>query len=156
LGPEQKQWLLNSLKNSTAVFKVIASPVPWSYAAKKDAKDTWNGFRNERDEIFDFLSENKIDGVILLSADRHRSDAWKIKREKGYPLYEFTSSRLTNQHSHPLIDSALFGYNAEPSFGKITFDTRIQDPTVTYEIHNIDNELIDSITLKKSQLTSPE
>ena len=98
LGPAQKEWLLNSLKNSTATFKVIASPVPWSFESKIGAKDTWNGFQNERNEIFDFLSNNKIDGVFLISADRHRSDAWKIERDQDYPLYEFMSSRLTNQH----------------------------------------------------------
>ncbi|MFC1784456.1 alkaline phosphatase D family protein [Candidatus Neomarinimicrobiota bacterium] len=156
LGPAQKEWLLNSLKNSTAIFKVIASPVPWSFESKKGAKDTWNGFHDERDEIFDFLSDNKIDGVFLISADRHRSDAWKIERDQDYPLYEFMSSRLTNQHTHPLEPGALFGYNEKPSFGKLTFDTKTLYPSVTYDIYNIDNEKIQSLILTKSMLLHKE
>jgi alkaline phosphatase D len=152
LGPAQKEWLLDGLGKSTATFKVIASPVPWSYESKKDAKDTWNGFHEERGEIFDFLADNKINGVFLISADRHRSDAWKIERDQDYPLYEFMSSRLTNQHYHPLESGALFGYNEKPSFGKLTFNTKISDPSVTYDIYNIDNEKIHSMTLTKSML----
>ncbi len=156
LGPAQKAWLFEQVKNSTAAFKVIASPVPWAFATKGEARDTWNGFKQERQEIFDFLADNKIDGVILLSADRHRSDAWRIERENGYPLYEFESSRLTNQHVHELMPDALFGYNEKNSFGLLTFDTKEDNPTITYEIVNIDNEIIHSITVKKSEISHAE
>ena len=126
-------------------IKVIASPVPWSLASKGEARDTWNGFKEERKEIFDFLATNKINGVILLSADRHRSDAWKIEHPNLYPLYEFTSSRLTNEHFHELMPNALFGYNEKQSFGLLEFDTQAQDPTISYNIINIDNEFFYSI-----------
>ncbi len=153
LGPVQKKWLLDKLKDSRATFKVIASPVPWSLATKGEARDTWNGFKQERQEIFDFLAENKIDGVILLSADRHRSDAWRIERNNGYPLYEFESSRLTNQHVHELMPNALFGYNEKQSFGLLTFDTRQDDPTVKYQIVSIDDEIIHTLELKLSMIS---
>ena len=153
LGPVQKAWLLDHLKNAKGTFKVIASPVPWSLATKGAARDTWNGFKAERQEIFDFLAQNKIDGVILLSADRHRSDAWKIERKNGYPLYEFESSRLTNQHVHELMPGALFGYNEKQSFGLLTFDTTLDDPTVTYQIVSIDNEIVGEMTIKRSEIS---
>ena len=153
LGPVQKKWLLEKLKASRATFKVIASPVPWSLATKAEARDTWNGFKQERQQIFDFLAENRIDGVILLSADRHRSDAWRIDRKNGYSLYEFESSRLTNQHVHELMPNALFGYNEKQSFGHLTFETKKDDPTITYQIISIDNEVIHSLELKLSEIS---
>jgi len=153
LGPVQKAWLLEQLKQSTATFKVIASPVPWSLATKGAARDTWNGFRQERKEIFDFLTKNRIDGVILLSADRHRSDAWKIERKNDYPLYEFESSRLTNQHFHELMPGALFGYNEKQSFGLLTFDTTLPDPAVTYQVVSIDNEIVHELTITRSEIS---
>ncbi|MBA7698300.1 hypothetical protein ES703_106977 [subsurface metagenome] len=97
--------------------------MPWSFDTKGKSLDTWNGFRDERNEIFDFLESNKINGVILISADRHRSDARRIDRKNAYPLYEFESSRLTNQHKHGLKPGAIFGYNKKQSFGLLTFDT---------------------------------
>jgi alkaline phosphatase D len=153
LGPVQKKWLLKQLKNSQAKIKVIASPVPWSLASKGEARDTWNGFKEERKEIFDFLAANKISGVILLSADRHRSDAWKIEHPDIYPLYEFSSSRLTNQHFHELMPNALFGYNEKQSFGLLTFETGSSDPKITFQIYSIDDEQIHSLTIKKSDIS---
>ncbi|MHC4666466.1 MAG: alkaline phosphatase D family protein [Planctomycetota bacterium] len=153
LGPAQKAWLLEQVKKSNATFKVLASPVPWDFYTKGTSRDTWNGFRDEREEIFAFLEENKIDGVVLISADRHRSDARKIERLNGYSFYEFESSRLTNQHKHGLKPGAIFGYNEKQSFGLLSFDTAIPDPTVTFQIISIDNELIHSLTLKHSEIS---
>jgi alkaline phosphatase D len=155
LGPVQNKWLLEKLKASTATFKVLSSSVPWAFGTKPGAGslDTWEGYKKEREEIFSCLEENKIDGVILLSADRHRSDVWKIKRPNGYDLYEFESSKLTNIHTHQLMPAALFGYNEKCSFGMLTFDTTAPDPIVIYKIINIDNELIHTFSLRKSQLT---
>jgi len=153
LGPAQKAWLLQQLRQSRATFKVLASPVPWDFYTKGKSRDTWNGFRDEREEIFGFLEENKIDGVVLISADRHRSDARRIDRLNGYPLYEFESSRLTNQHKHGLKPGAIFAYNKKQSFGLLSFDTTKADPTVTYEIISIDNEPIHSLTLPLSEIS---
>ena len=153
LGPAQKAWLLEQVKKSKATFKVLASPVPWSFNTKGASLDTWNGFRDEREEIFGFLEENKIDGVVLISADRHRSDARRIERPKGYSFYEFESSRLTNDSAHRLVPGAIFGYNEKPSFGLLSFDTAIPDATVTFQIISIDNEPVHSLTLKHSEIS---
>jgi alkaline phosphatase D len=152
LGPDQKEWLKKTLENSKATFRVIASPVPWEYRTKGNSKDTWNGFRDERDEIFNFLAEKKIAGVFLISADRHRSDAWKIERDGSYPLYEFNSSRLTNNHVHGTMAEAIFSYNKLQSFGLVTLDTNAADPTITYDVYNIVGEKMHSLTLKRSEL----
>jgi alkaline phosphatase D len=153
LGAAQKKWLLEKLKSSRATFKVLASPVPWALGAKPGSLDPWEGYQAEREQIFSFLEANRIDGVILISADRHRSDAWKIERKDGYDLYEFESSKLTNIHTHNIMPGALFGYNKKCSFGLLTFDTTKLDPEVTYQIISIDDEVIWKLTLKKSQLT---
>ena len=153
LGDAQKKWLFEKLKSSKATFKVLTSPVPWALGAKPGSRDPWQGYREEREQIFSFLESNRIDGVILISADRHRSDAWKIERENGYDLYEFESSKLTNIHTHKIMPGAMFGYNKKCSFGLLMFDTTKADPEVTYQIISIDNELIREFSLKKSQLT---
>ena len=153
LGGAQKKWLFEKLKSSKATFKVLASPVPWALGAKPGSRDPWQGYKAEREQIFSFLEANRIDGVILISADRHRSDAWKIERENGYDLYEFESSKLTNIHTHKIMPGALFGYNKKCSFGLLTFDTTKTDPEATYQIISIDDEVIWKLSLKKSQLT---
>ncbi len=153
LGPGQKAWLLSKLKNSTAAFCVIASSVPWAAGTKPGSKDTWDGFPDEREQIFSFIEENRVGGIVLISADRHRSDAWKIDRPGSYDLYDFSSSKLTNAMSHPLMRGCLFGYNEKCSFGSLKFNTVIDDPTVTFRIINIEGDVVHAITLTKSRLS---
>jgi len=156
LGPSQKNWLKNKLKASDATFKLLVTSVPWAYGAKPGSPDPWQGFKQERKELFTFLHENRIEGVILLSGDRHRADVWKIDRETGYDLYEFQNAKLTNIHTHKeMPDKALFSYNKKNMFGSLSFDTTREDPTVTYKIITIDNEVVHSFTVKKSQLSYP-
>tara|TARA_Y100000588_G_scaffold394790_1_gene517303 strand:+ start:2193 stop:3488 length:1296 start_codon:yes stop_codon:yes gene_type:complete len=153
LGSAQMKWLKKTLKQP-AVFTVFCTNVPLTPKVKPGSKDTWDGFDSEREQIFKFIAEEKIPGVIILSADRHRSDAYKIDTGiKGmYPLYECQSSRLTNQHVHGLIKHSLFGYNAKQSFGRVDFDLNAADPTVKYTIINIDGKSIHSLTVKRSEL----
>jgi len=152
LGPAQRKWLLETIQASKGKLLVLCSPVPWTFYAKGKSRDTWNGFREERTEIFNFLAKNKVEGVMLMSADRHRSDLWKIERDNGYPLYEFNSSRLTNQHVHGTMKRAVFSYNKKQSFGLVEFDTTTDDPTVTYKVVTIDGDVVHSHTLQRSEL----
>jgi len=157
LGPVQLAWLKETLANSEATFKVIASPVPWAEGstAGHNKLDKWDGFLTERNSIFDFLHQQKINGVVLISGDRHRSDARRIDRENGYPLYDFMSAIPTNYHTHPVVDGPghLFGYNKENMFGVLHFDTTLDDPKMTFEIITIDNESIWSHDLRLSELS---
>lgn len=154
LGPVQKQWLKQQLTEAKGTFKVLCSSVPWDFRTKGKSFDTWNGYKEEHEEILSFIESQKIEGVVLMSADRHRSDAWKIARPHGYDLYEFNSSRLTNQHIHATMEKAgaIFSYNKPQSFGLVTFDTTADDPQVTYEVVNIDGEKPHAITVKLSEL----
>ena len=153
LGVIQKKWLFEKLLHSQATFKVIASSVPWAEGTKPGSLDTWDGHPREREEIFSFIENNHIEGVLLISADRHRSDAWKIRRPNGYDLYDFESSKISNIHTHKIMPGSLFGYNKKCSFGLLEFDTTISDPSITYRIISIDNEEIHRLTLFKSDLS---
>ena len=152
LGPVQKAWLLDSLGASEATFKVIASPVAWADGAKPGSRDTWSGYPEEREEIFRFIEENDVAGVVLLSSDRHRSEAWAIERDSGYAFHDLLSGQLTNIHTHPVEPGALFSYNLKDSFGLLTFETAREDPRVTYEIYSIDDELVETLVIQHADL----
>ncbi|MCP4377813.1 MAG: alkaline phosphatase [bacterium] len=154
LGPVQKKWLLAKLKASRATFKVIASGTLWTETADKGGKDSWWGVKEEREEIFSLIDREKIGGVILLSADRHRTDVYQIKRPNGYTLYEFETSKLTNNHTHKTRPQALFSYNKGNFFGMLNFDLTKTDPELTFSCITIDKKTVYKLTLKKSQLTA--
>ncbi len=159
LGPEQKQWLLDSLKKSTAKFKILASGTMWHEDADKRGADSWAGpnspFQKERDEIFDFINQEKINGVILISGDRHRTDIWKTERSKAYPLYEFLSSKMTNMHRHAAREEALWSRSekGENYWGQLDFDTTLKDPTVTFKAVRSDGKLLKEFVLKLSEIS---
>jgi alkaline phosphatase D len=156
LGPVQKKWLLEALKRSKAKFKFVVSSVAWGKGAKPGSRDTWDGFADEREEIFTWIELNRIDGVILLSGDRHRSEAWKIDRPNAYPLYDFLSARLTNVDNADLVPGPLFAYNEKCTFGLLSIDTTASDPTVTFQIINIDGEKVYTLQIAKSELSMPQ
>lgn len=155
LGSAQKEWLFDRLHASTGTFKFIVSSVAWADGVKPGSADPWQGYEGEREELFSFLEANDVGGVVLLSGDRHRADIWKIDRADGYDLYEFENARLTNIHTHDRLPGALFSYNDKCTFGRLAFDTTRADPEVTYQIINIDDEVVHAFTLRRSQLTPP-
>ncbi|MEO0416071.1 MAG: alkaline phosphatase D family protein, partial [Verrucomicrobiota bacterium] len=157
LGPVQKAWLKKALKKSDAVFNVLVSPVPFTSRIKPGSLDPWDGFPEEREEIFSFIEEQKVEGVFLVCADRHRTDLRTTDRPNGYTLYEFESSRLTNKHVHPVVETGglVWGYNKKCSFGVIDFDTKADDPTATFRCIDIDGKEQHSYVLKRSALQSP-
>ena len=157
LGAVQKAWLKRTLKASRGTFKVLASPVPWTADVKPGSRDPWDGFAAEREEVFSFLEDHRIEGVFLIAADRHRTDLRVTSRPAGYDLYEFESSRLTNRHTHAVVKTPglIWGYNKTCSFGLMRFDTTLPDPQVTFTAINIDGRRVHTHKLLRSQLNSP-
>ena len=93
LGVAQKQWLLDQLAQSTARWKLIGQQVVFSefnvgwaaavtggtYAATESIfLDIWDGYPAERSAIVDFLADNEIDNVVLLTGDFHSSFAFDV------------------------------------------------------------------------------
>ncbi|MGC6424155.1 MAG: alkaline phosphatase D family protein [Lentimonas sp.] len=155
LGEVQKQWLLNALKSSTAKFKVLASSTMWHDLADKKGRDSWAGNRHraERDEIYALIDEHRIGGVIQLSGDRHRTEVWKTERADAYPLYEFVSSKVTNEHTHPTRKEAKWSYNQGNFWGELEFDFTKADPTVTFRARNQDGAELHAFEIKLTDIS---
>jgi alkaline phosphatase D len=70
LGPVQKQLLKNDLLSSTATHKIIVSELAWQqfYALPYDR---WEGYGAERSEMLNFIRNNAIDNVSMLTTDNH-------------------------------------------------------------------------------------
>jgi alkaline phosphatase D len=161
LGPVQKQWLLRALRESTARFKLLVSPVAWADDAKVDKgpkgeklynRDSWYGYREEREEIFNFITAQKISGVILISSDRHRNDVRLHRRERGYAMIEVTSGWLTNSVGAGRSGDTLFDYTSGPAFGMFSVDEQPADPVGRLEIVNLRGESVFQRDLKLSEL----
>jgi phosphodiesterase/alkaline phosphatase D-like protein len=72
LGVRQREWLKRELLSASQEYAliVLASPVPW-IAPSDAARDDWGGFATERQEIADFIADNGIHNLLLISGDAH-------------------------------------------------------------------------------------
>jgi len=100
LGAQQMAWLKNELINSNATFKFIC--MGGQFLNENTDKEGYNLYQAERKEIIDFITINKISGVVFISGDRHHSEVIIKERPSskkvlgGYTLYDITSSPLTS------------------------------------------------------------
>src|SRR3546814_19089785 len=74
LGAAQKAWLKRELKASTTPFKVLAIGGGWSCAANEEGGDSWGVYLTERTELFDFLRDKGIGGVVCISGYPHMGE----------------------------------------------------------------------------------
>ena len=96
LGAKQLDWLKNKLAHSKAVFKFVC--VGGQFLNEHTNKESFNLYKKERQEIIQFLVDQKISGVVFLTGDRHHTELLKndaVTATLGYPLYDLTSSSIT-------------------------------------------------------------
>jgi alkaline phosphatase D len=162
LGNQQLTWLKHTLKNSTAPFKVIASGTMWSddISAGKDSWGTWD--IEARDELFSLIETEEIHGVLLISGDRHGARGFNITRPSGtsgYKFYEFEAATLAGVEGPEAMAkdprNQLFGYTGKDTvaFGEFIFDTRKEEPIVTFRLIDQRGKIMEKHVLSYGQLT---
>jgi alkaline phosphatase D len=93
LGAQQLQWLKNALLYSSATFKIVA--VGSQVLNPASTKDKLQDYPAEYYDLVNFITDNKIDGILFMSGDRHHSEVIKVERAGTYPLFDITVSSLT-------------------------------------------------------------
>jgi len=94
LGDIQKYWLKEALLASTASFKFVA--VGGQFLSDYAAFENFANYKDERQELIDFIDENKIKNVVFLTGDRHHSEISHLVTPNGIKIYDITSSALTS------------------------------------------------------------
>lgn len=139
-GEDQLHWLLNGLHRSTAPVKVIANGTQF-LSLSDVGEGHFQEAKGERRRLLAFLEEHQIGGVVILSGDRHYSEAMQQSQSNGETLVvECTSSPLQQnqkvepftKRQHPNQLWAMLGNNfglltvdlTAPGEGSIRFETR--------------------------------
>ncbi len=95
LGAAQWKWLEKMLRQP-AELRVIVSSI--QFAPELHGGECWANMPHEQQRMMDVLKRTRAEGVIFLSGDRHWSEFSRIDGPCGYPLYDFTSSSMTQKH----------------------------------------------------------
>ncbi len=99
-GAEQKAWLLETLKQSDATFKLLLSATPMigpDSSSKRDNHTNINGYRHEGQEFFRSLAEIGVSGDEFLVAcgDRH----WQYHSIAADGYQEFSSGAWVDKNA---------------------------------------------------------
>lgn len=152
LGTVQRKWLIDRLAASTATFKLLVSGSRWT---QQGSADSWASFPAEREAILAEVFARKINGVVLLSGDIHRSEVRRIVEDSPgkYPIYEFTSSPLANSTTtcKPADPELLFCYSGN-SFGVLRFDTGQSPAQLVHEVRDQAGQVLFALTLASTDL----
>lgn len=93
-GEKQMDWLKNGLIQSRATFKFIVTGSQTLNPASP--YDCLQSYPIEFNELMNFLTTEKVNGVLFLTGDRHHSEVIRYDRNGTYSLYDITSSPLTS------------------------------------------------------------
>ena len=93
LGSRQWAWLLRGLERSSAPYKVLCCGMIWNGAVRPGKRDHWGSYAIERSRLFRFIAERKIEGVVLVGGDIHRSRVLHHEFE-GVRVHELIVSPL--------------------------------------------------------------
>lgn len=158
LGEQQMEWLKNSLLYSTATFKII---VLGSQALNPVSPyDKWAEFPAEYDEMMNFLKENKINGVLFLSGDRHHSEIIKVDRPGTYSLFDITVSPLTSgthtfggpEKNNPY---RVLGIDEKQNYAKFSFSGKRGERKMTVNYFGIKGDKLAEWSITEKELKTP-
>jgi alkaline phosphatase D len=162
-GKEQIQWLKNALLQSNANgninFRIIATGS--QVLNPVSPFDCFRRFPAEYNDFLDFLAENKINGVVFFTGDRHHSEIIKLDRKGAYPLFDITASPLTSgTHSFggPEKDNParVLGVDKLQNYARVSFTGKSSDRKLQVDFLGINGELINSWSISQKELKSPK
>jgi hypothetical protein len=78
IGRTQREWLLRTLRTSTAPFKVICSPCTVFMSANRTDGNWSDGFTAERDEILAYIDREVSGRVIFVAGDFHLTGVYDM------------------------------------------------------------------------------
>ncbi|MEL6894997.1 MAG: alkaline phosphatase D family protein, partial [Planctomycetota bacterium] len=140
LGARQLKWLKQTLADSKATLKIISSGTMWSDFIS-NGKDSWGTWDPEtRESLFQWIEDNEIPGVALVSGDRHGARGFRIPRPSGFSFYEFEPASLGGVSGPPAMAEncphQLFGYGRDAliAFGEFVVDNSNQQPKITFRL----------------------
>lgn len=93
IGDEQLRALIDRMASSLATFKIVA--IGGQVLNPVTSNENYSAWPEERARLLQMIRDERIDGVVFLSGDRHMTELTRLEREGTYPLYDLTVSPLT-------------------------------------------------------------
>jgi alkaline phosphatase D len=135
LGEAQWTWLESQL-HEPADLRVIVSSI--QLAAEGTGWESWANFPHDRERLAKLLHSTRAEGVVAISGDMHYADLSRWQVDGGYPLWDLTSSGLTEVWDVPTPNKRRVSpVVAEVNFGLLDVDFDAAGGQVTLGIRDL-------------------
>lgn len=137
LGEKQLAWLKRELLASKAKIKVLATGGEWQTYSQAAS---WTSFLRERNDLFKFIEDNNITGLLLLSGDRHFTAAYQVTGK----YLEVTSGPVGSKTVEPKPTPEMWWHGGKTGTFYCIYDlnTAAAAPEVTLEVYRTDAGLV--------------
>jgi len=150
LGPVQWEWLEHELRRP-AELRIFASST--QVLADIPGYEAWINFQAEHQRLLDLIDFAEVNGLIMISGDTHYAELSRLAEGVPYPLWDLTSSGLTE--TWPFIAPNRLrvgqGYSI-PNYGRISIDWESSDPRVMLEVETVEGKMVISQPVSLSSL----
>lgn len=151
LGETQWQWLENELRKP-AKIKIIASSL--QVLADFTGWEAWANFPHDINRLKRFIKDNKINGVVLISGDTHWGEVSYFDEGLDYPLWDVTSSGLTEEWKAVSPNVNRVGqYTNSVNYGAIDIDWRQPDPIVSLSLKDVNGDVLNQHRFSLSSIS---
>lgn len=135
LGETQWRWLEHCLRRPARVRLLVSSI---QCVPEGRGWESWSNFPAEKTKLLNLIRDTHAEGLVILSGDTHYAEISRLDDSVvGYPLWEATSSGLTEMWPTPGPNPQRIGpAYAETNFGIVHINWVRDRPMVVLEIYS--------------------
>ena len=138
LGEQQWNWLKTTLQKK-ADYRIICSST--QFGISYNGYEAWANYPHEQLKMLQLIEEIKANGVVFISGDVHYAEISKISANSPYPIYDVTSSGLTQTwHLSTPNKNRIEGPFMGNNYGILNIDT--MNDVLKVEIRNSDGQAV--------------
>jgi alkaline phosphatase D len=148
LGELQWQWLQQELQKP-ATIRIIASST--QFVPEYNGYEAWVNMPQEKNKMLQLIKSTQAKGLVFISGDTHYAEISKMNNEGFYPLYETTSSGLTQ--TWPSIGENQYRIGdafSNNNFGLIAIDWKLKN--LEMSVHNAEGTKVLTQTISFKEI----
>lgn len=135
LGDAQWAWLEEQMR-TPADIRIFASSL--QVVADFPGWEAWINYARDHQRLIDTIRRTRADGMVCISGDTHYGEISKLDLNTPYPLWDVTSSGLTEVWPVlPPNDNRVGGSVREVNFGLIDIDWRGAATTLAMHVCDV-------------------
>jgi alkaline phosphatase D len=135
LGEAQWRWLEAQLAQP-ATLRILASSL--QVVADFPGWEAWINYARDHQRLIDTLRRTRASGLLCISGDTHYGELSRLDANVPYPLYDLTSSGLTEVwHVTPPNSLRISPVLREVNFGLLEIDWSVAAPRVSLQLRGL-------------------